>query len=239
MKGKLLAIAVPLVFCMASLPCTAQSAHDGSQFYFVLLNRPANAPPLIKDAGEQLQEAHMANIRKLHAEQKLFVAGPFLDDTVLRGIFVFKADSVAQVNEWTSTDPAIKAGRLAAEIHGPWLIDASSIRNPEKTEGLEQYTLILLRRGDDAHSGADEIAKRHDVYVKDRTEQGKLAVGGGFPENQPGDLKGVIICRVTADECTKVTYEDPAVHARVLKPEIHAWATGKGVLAPGQPLRIE
>lgn len=238
MKGRLLAFAVSLVLCLLSFPSIeAQPASTGSQFYFVLLNRPATAAQLSKEAGEQLQEAHMANIRKLHAEHKLFVAGPFLDDTALRGIFVFKADSLAQVNEWASTDPAIKAGRLAAEIHGPWLIDARSIHDPATTEGLEQYSLVLLKGGDNHNSGANEMAARHAAFVKARTERGDLAVGGGFLADQSDDLRGVTICRLSVDDCAKVAQEDPAVQAGVLKPEIHPWATGKGVLAPGQPLK--
>ena len=55
-----------------------QSGARPAQYFLVLLNRPANAPQLSKEAGEKLQEEHMANIRKMAAEHKLVVAGPFM-----------------------------------------------------------------------------------------------------------------------------------------------------------------
>jgi uncharacterized protein YciI len=219
---------------------TAQSEPNAPQYFFVLLKRPPNAPQLSKEAGEKLQEEHMANIRRLHAERKLFVAGPFMDDTPLRGIFVLKADSLGQAQEWAGSDPAIKAGRLAAEVHGPWLIDPSAIREPETTQGMEQYTLVLLKSGEKWNPTAPrfmDVMKLHHAFVTEMTEKGKIAVAGPFPFGDPGELRGITIYRIGAEETAKIVQDDPIVKAGLLKTEMHPWITGKGVLAPGQPMQ--
>lgn len=72
-------------------------------------------------ASEEIQKAHLANIQKLADMKKLVVAGPFGDNGRLRGIFVFKVDSLEEARSLAATDPAVQAGRLALQIH-PWLI---------------------------------------------------------------------------------------------------------------------
>ena len=212
-----------------------------TQYFFVLLNRPANAPQLSKEAGEKLQEEHMANIRKMAAEHKLVIAGPFMEDTALRGIFVFQADSAAQAQDWANGDPAVKAGRLAAEVHGPWLIDANVVHQPPaNSEGMEQYSIVLMKRGDKWSPETPEfkdLLKQHRAFVEQLTAYGSIAVAGPFPLSEQGELRGAAIFRVGTDQTTILTKDDPAVKAGLLKPEIHPWITGKGVLAPGQPMQ--
>ena len=159
---------------------------------------------------------------------------------MIRGIFVFRADSVAQAQEWANSDPAVKAGRLAPEIHGPWLIDASAIHPPSTPAGMEQYTLVLMKRGDKWNPDAPDftgVLKQHRAFVEQLTAHGSIAVAGPFPLSEQGELRGVAIFRVGTDQTTTLTKDDPAVKAGLLKPEIHPWITGKGVLAPGQPMQ--
>jgi len=234
-SGKLL-----LICLLASATLSvAQSEPNAPKYFFVLLKRPSNAPQLSKEAGDKLQEEHMANIRKLHSEHKLVVAGPFTDDTSLRGIFVFKADSLIEAQGWADTDPAVKVGRLAAEVHGPWDIDPNAIHEPETTQGMEQYTLVLLKSGEKWNPSAPEftdVMKQHHTFVQE-TEKEKIAVAGPFPFDDPGKLRGVAIYRVGAEETVKIVQEDPIIKGGLLQAEMHPWITGKGVLAAGQPLQ--
>jgi uncharacterized protein YciI len=217
-----------------------QTPPAAKQYFFVLLNRPANAPQLSEDAGEKLQEQHMANIRKMYGEHKLVIAGPFEEDTALRGIFVFQADSAAQVQDWANDDPAIKAGRLAAEVHGPWLIDANAIHPPSTPEGMEQYTLVLMKRADKWNPevpGFMDVLKLHRAFVEQMTTQGKIAIAGTFPVSVAGEIRAVAIFRTAVEQTVTLLKDDPSVKAGLMKPEIHPWITGKGVLASGHPMQ--
>ena len=70
-------------------------------------------------AQVELQAGHMANIQRLQKMGKLVLAGPFLDDGDLKGIFIFAVGSEEEAEELIATDPAIISGRLVMEMH-PW-----------------------------------------------------------------------------------------------------------------------
>ena len=88
------------------------------KYVLVLIYRGPNRPADPAKADE-LQRLHLANNARLHEEGKLILAGPFLDKTDLRGIFLFDSESVEEVHGWCDSDPAVRAGMLRVEIH-PW-----------------------------------------------------------------------------------------------------------------------
>jgi len=96
-----------------------KSKYEMKTYQMVFLYKGSNRS---QDSTETLkiQEAHLANIQRLADEGKLIVAGPFLDDKDLRGIFIFDSQSEEEVKALVETDPAIITGRLRYEIH-PWM----------------------------------------------------------------------------------------------------------------------
>jgi uncharacterized protein YciI len=71
------------------------------------------------EEAKKLMQAHLANIVRLADAGSLVLAGPFLDEGPLRGIYIFKVATVDEARALTATDPAIQAGRLEMELH-PW-----------------------------------------------------------------------------------------------------------------------
>jgi uncharacterized protein YciI len=77
--------------------------------------------------AQRLQRAHLDNINSLADVGKLILAGPFLDDGDIRGIYIFDVKSVEEAEKLTATDPAIQAGRLIMELR-PWYGSAAMMQ---------------------------------------------------------------------------------------------------------------
>lgn len=98
------------------------------QYIMVLLHRGDKADSFSKEEAEKLQKGHMDNMGRLAKEGKLIIAGPFGDDTGLRGIFILDVESVEAAKLLVDTDPAVSAGRLRAEYHPWWAAKGSVLK---------------------------------------------------------------------------------------------------------------
>jgi uncharacterized protein len=103
----------------AALAAKLKADENGMRTYVMALLKAGPNRDRPRDEAQRLQAAHRANINRLAAEGKLVLAGPFADDGVLRGIYIFDVPTVAEAEALTRTDPAVQAGQLVMELH-PW-----------------------------------------------------------------------------------------------------------------------
>ena len=97
---------------------------NGLKKYVLAFLKSGPNRPTDSTARAKLQAAHMANIQRMADEGKLLVAGPFLDNGQLRGIYIFNVETLEEAKALTETDPAVKAGSLIMELH-PWMSSAA------------------------------------------------------------------------------------------------------------------
>jgi uncharacterized protein YciI len=78
----------------------------------------------------EIQGGHMANIGKMAEMGKLIVAGPFMGNEDLRGIYIFDVQTLEEAKALTETDPAIQAGVLKMDLK-EWYGSAALMMLPE------------------------------------------------------------------------------------------------------------
>ena len=97
----------------------------GTVFLVLLKKGPAWSAAETSET-KAIQEAHMANIRAMWQAKKLVLAGPMGDAGDLRGVFLFQVATVEEARALAEADPAVKAGRLVAEVH-PWWVEKQAL----------------------------------------------------------------------------------------------------------------
>jgi uncharacterized protein YciI len=135
MKKTLISVLVLLPFCLlAQNKQKADPASQIKQFWLVLLKK---GPIRNQDSltAAKIQAGHMANITRLYEAGTLKVAGPFAEETLAQGLFIFDCSNKSELESLLQTDPAIKTGRLVAEIH-PWYTAPIGSFTPGKPKKL-------------------------------------------------------------------------------------------------------
>ena len=68
-------------------------------------------------ARDEMFKGHFANMRRLSAEGKLVLAGPFDGVDGWRGLFVFAVADTDEARTLVATDPVVVNGEMVAEYH--------------------------------------------------------------------------------------------------------------------------
>jgi len=215
-----------------------------SSYQFGLLRIGPSWTATRTPATDSIQAGHMANIKRMANEGVLLAAGPMGDAGDLRGIFIFRADSVARLREAVARDPAVRSGRLTLDLFS-WFAP-SGIGEPYKKlaqkpgyrDSMVKLQLVLLKAGPKStqevtdESRAVQIAHVRGIFQG--LASGELATAGPFTDG--GDLRGVLVYRGDSTYAHGRALEDPAVKAGRLTVEMHPWWTGYGAM-PGDTLR--
>ncbi|MBD3180357.1 MAG: hypothetical protein GF417_12705 [Candidatus Latescibacteria bacterium] len=86
------------------------------KYIFAFLKKGPNRN-LDPSEAEKLQKAHLDNIARMAESGELVLAGPFIESGEIRGIYIFDVESMEEAERLTSSDPAVRAGSLAMELH--------------------------------------------------------------------------------------------------------------------------
>lgn len=116
---------VVAVFSLAAAPVAADDY--GMRRYVMAFLKAGPNPERPPEEAQALQRAHLDNIRRMAAEGKLVLAGPYMDDGEVRGIYLFDVVSLEEAEALTATDPAVQAGSLVMELH-PWYGSAALMK---------------------------------------------------------------------------------------------------------------
>jgi uncharacterized protein len=98
-----------------------------------LLRRGPEPSPRSAEEEDRLQAAHLAHLRGLRERGELIVYGPLDGDSDLRGILVFRTDSMDRARELMHDDPWIVRRTLVLELFSWFAAAGLEIASPPRT----------------------------------------------------------------------------------------------------------
>lgn len=95
---------------------------DLEAFELVILRRPPDARSYDDATLDRIQREHLAYLASLRDSGQIVTNGPVLDqpDEALRGLAIYRTGSLEEARRLAEQDPAVLAGRLAAEVMTWW-----------------------------------------------------------------------------------------------------------------------
>jgi uncharacterized protein YciI len=225
------AVLVAAWICGAGVGPAVVAQEQMVTFYLCLLVRPANpaAPPA---DPAQLQLDHLTHLKNVMAGGKGVIVGPIGSEGRVRGILVLRVSSIEEAKALTDTDPAVRAGQFAVEIH-PWMALDGIMKPTFSPADLAVYWFGFLKKGPkwtpEQTPETQKIQEGHMAHLRASGEAGTLVIAGPLGDN--GDIRGIVVYKTETIEAARAIAEaDPAVKAGRLVVDLHKWFVSKGAL---------
>lgn len=206
-------------------------AHKMVEFQMALLKRAPNWEEIKTTNPLALERAQMNYVSALIERGNAVIAGRLTDDGDIRGVYVLRAKSAVEAQQWADNSPAVKSGHLIAEIH-PWWSE-EVMKRTATPETMTTAYLAFLTRGEkwtpEKTPQTEAIQKAHMENINRLAEAKKLVVAGPFGDN--GILRGIFVFKVgSLAEAKALAETDPAVQARRFALDVHPWLVPEGIL---------
>ena len=212
--------------------------YEMGTFYVCLLVKGAKYNAAETPQNASWGPGHIKHMTGLVDSGRVVIAGPFIDDARIRGLWVMTATSVEDAQSWAEADPGVKAGHFAVEIL-KWFAAKNVIKKPDMPLTPVTYYFAFLKRGPN-WTAADTPEKQalqnaHMAHIQSMAATGKLVIAGpltgvaAYPTSAP--YAGVFVFKVgTFEEAKSLAEADPTVKAGRLIAEVHPWWIPKGSL---------
>jgi uncharacterized protein YciI len=230
MKTKALLIAI--IVTLSSAVSFSQE-HKMVQFQMAILKKGPKWNSTAEAERDKILHQHLRNVIALLTSGKAVAAGPFGDDSDVRGIFIFRAASTEEAKTWVDADPTVKAELLVPEMH-PWYSEDIFGKANMPLDFKTVYFGFLKKgpnrkEGDDKTPEVQELQKAHLANIVRLAEMKKLVMAGPFGDD--GDLRGIFVFRVDSlKEAQDLAATDPMIKIDRLKIELYSWQVPTGVI---------
>jgi uncharacterized protein YciI len=199
-----------------------------------ILKKGPNWETTTEQDRNSILKQHLGNVISLLDSGKAVIAGPFVDNIHIGGIFILHAASAQEAKAWVDADPTVKAGLLIFEMHPWWSEDIFKKANTSPLK-METVYLGFLKRGPNRKPGdgdtpaVQELQKAHLANIGRLAEAKKLVMAGPFGDD--GDLRGIFVFRVgSMKEAEGLAATDPMIKIDRLRLELHEWKVPVGVI---------
>ena len=213
---------------------------QGAEYCFGFLRAVADRGVLPEAESSRIQKAHLAHMEELGKQRKLAAAGPLVGSADIRGLLIYKCESLAQARGWTAADPAVQNKRLFVDMYrwtGPAGIADEYWREREKrpsdTVKMIRYPLAIVRLGEaGAKLSAEELDKAlapHREHVA-KFSKSKQVVSSARLTGGEEWIALEFFREGTMFDARKIMESDPAVASKVLRHELFEWMCAENVM---------